>query len=220
MGTDTHEIPLLEVERVRPLLLLASTSARRTELLRLAGFDHDIVSPGIDDAQLLPGRTTPDEWAASLAYLKAQAGLDRWRAGGAAGKRLVIGADTICVHVTGIIGQARDADDARRILTLFDDDVHDVVTGVAVIDSATLRRELFVERARVWWDGVGHDRIEEYVASGQWEGKAGAYNLAERIEAGWPIRWEGDPNTIMGLPIGQLRGRLERMSRFPVEPAA
>ena len=220
MHADAHDIPVLEVHRSRPALLLASTSPRRTELLRLAGLDHETISPGIDDAELMPGNANPEAWAASLAYLKAQAGLDRWRLLRADEQRLVVGADTICVRGSDIIGQPRDADDARRILEFFDDGAHDVITGVAVIDSTTRVREIFVDRARVWWDGVGAERIDEYVASGQWVGKAGAYNLAERVEAGWPIRWEGDPNTIMGLPIDGLRGRLERMSRVPVEPAA
>lgn len=41
-----------------------------------------------------------------------------------------------------------------------------------------------------------------------WAGKAGAYNLAERVEAGWPIEVEGDPGTVMGLPMRRLEARL------------
>jgi septum formation protein len=154
-----------------------------------------------------------------MAYLKARAGLDQWHRDGA-DRRFVIGADTICVQHGRIFGQPLDAEDARRMLTAFDDAEHEVVTGVAVIDSAGGARDIFVDRAKVWWDGVGAERIEAYVAGGQWAGKAGAYNLAERVEAGWPIRYEGSPNTIMGLPIEQLRVRLERMMCPPVEPAA
>jgi predicted house-cleaning NTP pyrophosphatase (Maf/HAM1 superfamily) len=50
------------------------------------------------------------------------------------------------------------------------------------------------------------------VDSGQWAGKAGAYNLSERLEAGWPIEYEGDPTTIMGLPMRALMARLERVA--------
>ena len=154
-----------------------------------------------------------------MAYLKASAGLDRWRSEFASGRRLVVGADTICVLDGAIIGQPIDMDDAERILRSFDSRMHQVITGVAVVDSETGRRELFVDQATVWWDAVGADRIETYVVSRHWEGKAGAYNLAERLEAGWPIRYKGSADTIMGLPIDQLRARLERMAT-PVEPAA
>jgi septum formation protein len=207
-------------DMTEPTLLLASRSPRRAEILHLAGLAHEAISPGLDDAQLAPRGASPRAWAASMAFLKAQAGLAQWRIGGAGARRLVIGADTICVHEGRILGQPIDAEDARRMLTSFDDTEHEVVTGVAVIDSSTGGRDIFIDRARVWWDGVGPARIEEYVASGLWAGKAGAYNLAERVEAGWPIRYEGSANTIMGLPIEQLRGRLERMMCPPVEPAA
>lgn len=203
-----------------PSLLLASTSPRRHEIMSRAGLAHRIINPGLDDGQLIPGQASPGAWAASLAFLKAQAALNRWRDDDAPEHSLIIGADTICVHESRIIGQPLDIDDARRILMSFDDTVHEVITGVAVIDSATGRREIFVDRANVWWDGVGVDRIEEYLATGQWAGKAGAYNLSERLDAGWPIRYQGSPNTIMGLPIEQLRGRLERWHTAPVEPAA
>jgi predicted house-cleaning NTP pyrophosphatase (Maf/HAM1 superfamily) len=48
------------------------------------------------------------------------------------------------------------------------------------------------------------EQIQEYVASGAWRGKSGGYNLADRIEAGWPIECEGDPATVMGLPMVKL----------------
>lgn len=202
--------------KLQPSILLASTSPRRRQILRGAGFEHDAISPGVDDGQLSPRDAAPAAWAAAMAYLKASAGLDRWRSMDD-GRRTVVGADTICVHHGAIIGQPVDAGDALRIALAFDNDEHQVLTGVAVVDSATGCREIFVDQATVWWDGVGTDRIEAYIAGGEWAGKAGAYNLAERLEAGWPIRYEGSANTIMGLPIELLRARLEQR---PVEPAA
>ena len=57
---------------------------------------------------------------------------------------------------------------------------------------------------------MGPARIDEYVATGEWSGKAGAYNLSERMAAGWPIEYDGDPTTIMGLPMRALLARLEQ----------
>jgi len=86
------------------------------------------------------------------------------------------------------------------------------VTGVALLEPRTGRRDLFVDRASV---NVGHlsdDMVREYIASGQWAGKAGAYNLSERIAGGWPIEYVGRADTIMGLPVAPLKKRLARLS--------
>lgn len=183
-------------------LVLASTSPRRTQLLRDRGLDHEVRNPGIDDGRLRPGgAATPASWVASLAYLKARAGADQEPDG-----TLVLGADTICVHDGRIIGQPRDADEARRTLLAFEGRHHEVYTGVALIESS--RRDIFVDRARVRVGELGPERIESYVASGMWKGKAGAYNLGERLAAGWPITFEGDPTTIVGLPMTMLTQRL------------
>lgn len=183
-------------------LVLASTSPRRTQLLRDRGLDHEVRNPGIDDGRLRPGRAaTPASWVASLAYLKARAGADQEPDG-----TLVLGADTICVHDGRIIGQPRDADEARRTLLAFEGRHHEVYTGVALIESS--RRDIFVDRARVRVGELGSERIESYVASGMWRGKAGAYNLGERLAAGWPITFEGDPTTVVGLPMTMLTQRL------------
>ena len=53
--------------------------------------------------------------------------------------------------------------------------------------------------------------IEGYLAGGGWRGKAGAYNLSERIEAGWPIEVQGDPGTVMGLPMEILSPMLREL---------
>jgi septum formation protein len=205
----------------RPRLLLASRSPRRRMLLAEHGLEHDAEASGVDDSELMPGRVTPQQWAAALAYLKAAAGADR-ALGRAAQARMVLGADTICIQDGEVIGQPRDSADAGRIIGLFENCWHEVVTGVALVwgeggsggaggtraDPARpphrSHRRIFIDRARVRVGKIGPKRIDEYVASGQWRGKAGAYNLSERLEAGWPIEYEGDPGTITGLPVRAL----------------
>jgi predicted house-cleaning NTP pyrophosphatase (Maf/HAM1 superfamily) len=51
---------------------------------------------------------------------------------------------------------------------------------------------------------VSDAEIDQYVGSGAWKGKAGGYNLSDRIEAGWPIRYSGESSTIMGMPMPLL----------------
>jgi septum formation protein len=194
---------------------LASQSPRRRELLRGAGIEHDAAHPGVDDGALSPGAVTPEEWVMALAYLKAStAARAIARHAERGGTRVVVlGADTVVVHRGRLMGQPADAEDARRMLLAMRDDVHDVVTGVALVDPATGRRELFADRAVVRVGHIADAEIEAYVQSGAWRGKAGAYNLSERLQAGWPIEFEGDSGTIMGLPVAKVVERLRRWEK-------
>jgi len=139
----------------------------------------------------------------ALAYLKAAGA-----SGGIGPGSVVMGADTICVGEDELIGQPRDAAHAESILRSFVGREHAVVTGVALLDPETGLRELMLDEAVVTWGDVSDAEIATYIASNQWRGKAGAYNLRERLEAGWAIRYEGDPTSIMGLPMDLLNTKL------------
>ena len=77
---------------------------------------------------------------------------------------------------------------------------HEVVTGMCVLDRASGRRHLVADSAGVALGALGDGDVAAYVASGDWRGKAGGYNYADRLAAGWPLRCDGDPETVMGLP--------------------
>ena len=120
----------------------------------------------------------------------------------------VLAADTVCVHRGEILGQPADADHAYAMLSGLCDSVHRTISGVCLIRLADGERMMFVdegggERGEGW-----EAEVRGYVESGQGEGEAGGYSLAERIDGGWAIRWEGDPSTVMGLPMQRLRGLL------------
>lgn len=205
--------------RAEVTLALASVSPRRRLLLSDAGFAPKVCEPGIDDAQLKPPPGAPPHcWTAALAYLKARAA--RALAGVDAGaSTLLLAADTVVVKQDAIIGQARDEADARRILRTLAGGRHRVITGVAILLGE--RRLLFADTADVTVGPLEDRLVEPYLASGQWRGKAGAYNLLERIEAGWPITYSGDPTTIMGLPMRRLTPILrDLLGRAHGEPRA
>jgi septum formation protein len=190
-------------------VLLASRSPRRTNLLRDAGIAHQAAHPGFDDALLVPGNVAPGVWIASLAYLKAWA---TWRelsrsTRGTPMPRFILGADTACLVDGDLVGTPTSAAEARAMISRMVARDHDVITGVAIIDTRSGGREVFVDRATVTIGELSDAHIDEYVATGAWQGKAGAYNLSERVDAGWPMRWEGDPTTIMGLPMRELQRR-------------
>ena len=190
-------------------ILLASRSPRREKLLREAGYDVRIIPSGMDDSLLRRGSVEPAQWVAALAFLKAYAGLRTLEeqnaapaAASVADHTVLMGADTLVIADDRVIGQPRDAEHARLILQNLSGRSHEVISGVALVDpSDKTHRTFFHDRARVEVGDLSDEMIERYLESGEWKGKAGAYNLSERIAAGWPIRYEGDPATIMGLPM-------------------
>jgi septum formation protein len=169
----------------------------------------------VDDGVLDRGETPPLPWIAALAHLKARAGLER---AAHALPRLpdawVLGADTVVVKDGDVIGQPRDADEARAITHRLRRGEHRVVTAVALArlhrDEARATRDArprvrwLIDTARVRVGDIPDTEIDAYIAGGGWSGKAGAYNFAERQSAGWPIECRDDPTTVMGLPMRRL----------------
>jgi len=198
-------------DRRTPTLVLASRSPRRRELLTEFGIPHHAAEPALDDAQLWPGAVPPHCWVTALATLKAWACLRNLPAGS---PTIVLGADTACIKQGVLIGTPVDASEAEKIIRFLSGGEHRVVTGVALISSEGIR-ELWCDRAVVRVGVLSESQIRQYIESGRWAGKAGAYNLRERIDAGWPIAFEGDPTSIMGLPMEKLVPSLARMGISP-----
>lgn len=207
------------VKRDGVRLFLASRSPRRRELLAEAGYDFDFDHPGLEDSDLAAGDVTPREWVASLAYLKARAGVQVAHATRRAAD-VIIGADTACVLEGRLIGTPRDAAEAQAMIQDLAGREHEVVTGLALICAQTGRRLLLSDSARVGIGPLSSEEIGRYIDTGLWSGKAGAYNLTERLAAGWPIRFEGDPATIMGLPMTLLHLHLHRFIKSCAEARA
>lgn len=193
-------------------LILASTSPRRRQLLSEHGYAHDARKPPIDDGELQRGRISAAAWVASLAWLKARAVWDLLDAG-VRTRSAVLAADTV-VHKNGeILGQPSDREDASRIVSTLIRGEHRVLTGVCVI--AEGERVWFVDRSVVRVGEVTPQQIETYLGTDGWRGKAGGYNLHERIADGWPIEYQGEDTSIMGLPMHRLKPELARLGIQP-----
>ena len=205
MNRLANSSPQKESEAGRTLYL-ASRSPRRTQLLAEAGIEVKTIESGVDDGVLNPGDVSVEQWATALAYFKAKAGAIRLEADGITG--LVLGADTIVEHRGELMGKPHNRQDAQAMMTRLADAVHDVITGVAVVDLQSGERSLLCDRATVSVGVISQQDIQKYVDSDVWVGKAGGYNLSERLEAGWPIQFDGDPTTIMGLPMNKLTPHL------------
>ena len=213
-GSGSVVNPRAAERRRSVLVLLASRSPRRRELLTEHAIEFRIVESGIDDTHLEHGRVEPAQWAMALAYLKA--------AGAARGvevqrefvahpdRRLVVlGADTVVVKDGRVLPAPVTPAVARDIISSLRRGEHSVISGVCLLDPRTGERRLLADEARVRVGEVSDAEIERYVESGGWAGKAGAYNIAERRAAGWPIEHEGDESTIVGLPMERLRHALD-----------
>ncbi|MFW6032995.1 MAG: Maf family protein [Phycisphaeraceae bacterium] len=194
-----------------PRLILASRPPRRTLLLREAGYRFQQADPPFED----PPQPQPDARhpattiAADLARQKASSLAEH-----VTGPALVLAADTICVGAHGrLLGQPATADEARQMIQGFLRDEHEVVTGVALLELKNAKAgepDCFADVARVRFGPLSEQALADYLATDHWRGKAGGYNLADRQLAGWPIDVVGDPATVMGLPMRQLRPRLAR----------
>ena len=173
-------------------------------MLQQAGVDVHVMASDIDDALLRNPGVPAELWVMAMSHLKARDVADALLRNSQNSSGSVLGADTVCVVDGATLGQPRDADDAGRMIRQIRDRWHVTLTGVCLIDLASRARLVWFDRADVHVDHISDEQIETYVRSGDWRGKAGAYNLSERVDAGWPIEVSGDPATVMGLPMRRL----------------
>lgn len=175
-------------------------------MLREAGIDHVIAPPRIDDAVLPERLVDPAGFTMAMALFKA-AQVQPACAGG-----WVLAADTMAHDGDSLIGKPRDREHARSMLSGWRGGAHDVWTGVALLQPSTGRRWIFADRARVTLGDLDDAALDAYLDSGAWQGKAGGYNFGDRLEAGWPLACDGDPCTVMGLPMRRLAPILLRLA--------
>ncbi len=201
----------------RPLVL-ASRSPRRALLLRESGFDFITVDPPYADpadpnrhqrrSSASASALTGSELAIHLAQAKAESVEVSALPAGA----VLLSADTLGVdHAGGLLGTPETAEAAAAMLGRLVGRRHRIVTGVAlrvVEDGAAREHAAYAETATVQIAEMKDGQLLDYVSTGAWRGKAGGYNLAERLAAGWRIRVAGDPGTVMGLPMRRLKAEL------------
>jgi septum formation protein len=187
------------------LFTLASESARRVDLLRSAGYDFDTRKSGFPEVTL----EDPKETVLSNARGKVLAVAD-------GSGDVVLGADTIVylAHPSaGVLGQAKDAAEVRRMLGLLEGTAHEVHSGVAVARGDKLAVRHAVTRVRMRALDAGE--LEAYARLGEGVGKAGGYAIQGR--AGAFVEWiGGDYTNVVGLPLA-LTGRM--LASFGVHPS-
>lgn len=179
---------------MRPVLVLASASPRRSALLRGLGIAHRRVAPRIDE------RPRPGENAVALVRRLAEA-----KASAVSEDALVLAADTEVVLDGRILGKPANDDEARAMLASLAGRAHDVVTGVCLRRGPDGPAATRAATTVVRFLPLTPDRIDGYVATGESRDKAGAYGiqglgalLVEGIEGSW--------SNVVGLPLERLDG--------------
>lgn len=180
---------------------LASQSPRRRELLDQLGVRWRLLLPG--DAQaaealeaVLPGEA-PARYVRRVTALKLDAAVQRLQAEGGASAP-VLCADTTVALGRRILGKPQDAHDAAAMLRALSGQTHRVITAVAVQHGNW--RGQAASDSRVRFAPLGEADIAAYVASGEWQGKAGGYAVQGRAAA-FIAHISGSYSGIMGLPL-------------------
>ena len=189
------------------MLHLASRSPRRAELLGRLGLDFGVID--LDIPEQRGADEAPADYVRRVAREKAGAGL--LQVVGVPGA-LVLGADTEVILDDEVFGKPADADDAAAMLRRLSGRTHQVVTAVALVSAG---RELqAVSTSLVTIAPLEDDDIARYVATGEWEGKAGAYAIQGRFQM-HVEHLAGSYSGVMGLPLFETARLLREFGALP-----
>lgn len=205
------------------MLILASASPRRRELLAQAGYSFEVQAASLAETRL-PGEDAI-RMATRLAREKAEAvfasiatSQPSLLTGPGSPQQesspqeplLVLGADTVVVCDGDLLGKPVDARDAARMLALLSGRTHQVVTGVALItgSGSSATTEVAAELTHVTMQTISEREISRYVATGEPMDKAGSYAI-QGYAGRWILRISGCYFNVVGLPLALVSGLLE-----------
>ena len=186
--------------------ILASASPRRKALLGLIGVTPDkIISSDIDESPR--ANELPRDLALRLAQEKALSVAARHV------DAFVLGSDTVVGCGRRIFPKAEDEQTERDCLKILSGRTHRVFSGVALVyPDATVSARIVETRVKV--RRLEDKAIDEYIASGEWDGKAGGYAI-QGLAAAWIRLLGGSYSNIVGLPLFEVSGWLQNEGLFP-----
>ena len=180
---------------MRELLILASASPRRRELLAAAGIPHEVVPPGAGvEAAAGAAAAGPREFVLAAARAKAQDVARRFP------ERLVLGADTVIALEGEVLGKPGAPARTAAMLARLSGRTHEVLTGVVLARLAPAWSREAVVCSAVTFKVLAPEAIARYAAGGEGDDKAGGYAL--QCAGGALIaRTEGSVANVIGLPV-------------------
>lgn len=183
------------------MLILASMSPRRREILALAGFEFTVHPADIDES--VPDGTPAESAVMMTAQKKAEAVLPY-----ASEEDVILAADTVVCLDGVIIGKPATTDEAVKTLRTLSDRTHTVYTGYCLLKGG--KRISGVETTNVTFRELDGNEIADYVASGEPMDKAGAYGLQGR-GCTFAKRIDGEYFNVIGLPICTIHNCLKNI---------
>lgn len=177
------------------MLVLASTSPRRRELLKSLGIVFQTVVPPFEEK---PTPLPAGEEALYFAEQKARSVADKCP------NSLVLASDTLIECEGEKLGKPKDKSDAKRMLRLLSGKMHRLYTALVFFDTRDGSFKKHLETVFVTFKPLTPEQIENYVASGEPMGKAGAYAIQEKGNE-LVQKVEGDINAVVGLPLKPIK---------------
>ena len=174
------------------MLVLASQSPRRKELLQQIGVNSESVPADIDETPL--AGELPEAYVERLAREKAEC-VAAVKPG-----RVVLGSDTTVVSNGKVLGKPESFDDFKSMFSALADNVHQVMTAVAVTDGSTTRSKVVI--TDVAFGSVSEQQLQAYWESGEPQDKAGGYGI-QGLAAIFVKRIEGSYSAVVGLPLSE-----------------
>lgn len=182
-------------------IILASTSPRRNELMKLLGIPFEVIASELDESSIK--EKDPERLVQILAQEKAKA------VSKGSKNSIVIGADTIVYHKGKIIGKPKDKKHAAEILRSLSGQQHSIFTGFAIIDSDNDKSFVGVASAKVTMKELNDAEINSYIATEEPMDKAGAYGI-QGIGGLLVEKLNGHFYDVVGLPLTVLRKELKK----------
>ena len=179
-------------------IILASNSPRRRELLDLIKANYEVI-PSNEDETLKENLPLEEQYK-RLAYIKAKSVFNKTN-----GERIVIGADTLVVKDGKIYGKPKNLNDAKHMLLELNNNMHQVITSVAVLieKNGKIEENVFSDITNVYIGKMTEKEIEEYISKEEVLDKAGSYaiqsSFSKHVE-----KIEGNYTTVLGLPIHKV----------------
>ena len=186
----------------RPLLILASASPRRQELLASAGIAFEVIPSEVDE-EAREGES-PEEYVSRLAREKAT------EAAAKEGHRWVLAADTIVAIDGTILEKPQDPPEARQMLERLSGREHRVITGYCILQSSSGKRREGRVVTRVRFKALSPEEIRRYLDTGEPFDKAGAYAIQGK--AAFMVREiRGSYTNVVGLPLCEVVEALQEL---------
>ena len=186
-------------------IILASTSPRRSALLKEMGINFEAVSPDFDEN--IFGQNFSYSLIEGIAEKKGLSVKEKYH-----NSEIIISADTVVILENEVLGKPKDFDDAHKMLGKLSGKTHKVVTGVCIIDVEKNKKIIKSQTSEVSFNNLSDEDIINYIKAKKPYDKAGSYGIQE-LPIGFIKEIKGEYNNIVGLPTKLLKEMLDEITK-------